>query len=31
VFLAPDVDPDLARRKDFRDYVRRVEYWVDQA
>jgi homoserine kinase type II len=31
VFLAANVDPDLARRKDFRDYVRRIHYWVDQA
>jgi homoserine kinase type II len=31
VFLAPGVDPDLARRKDFRDYLRRLEYWVAHA
>lgn len=27
VFLRPGVDPDLARRKDFRDYLRRLDYW----
>jgi homoserine kinase type II len=31
VFLPADVDPDLRRRKDFRDYIRRLEYWVNQA
>jgi homoserine kinase type II len=31
VFLPPGVDPDLQRRKDYRDYVRRLQYWVDQA
>jgi homoserine kinase type II len=30
IFLVPDVDPDLRRRKDFRDYVLRLEYWVSQ-
>jgi homoserine kinase type II len=31
VFLPAGVDPDLRRRKDYRDYVRRLQYWVDQA
>lgn len=31
VFLREDVDPDLRRRKDFREYVRRLEWWINQA
>ena len=27
VFLPENVDPDLRKRKDFRDYLRRLEYW----
>ena len=25
--LAVGVDPDLRRRKDYREYIRRLEYW----
>jgi homoserine kinase type II len=28
--LADGVDPDLRRRKDYREYIRRLEYWVEQ-
>jgi homoserine kinase type II len=28
VFLPENVDPELRKRKDFREYVRRLEYWV---
>jgi homoserine kinase type II len=31
VFLPADVDPDLRKRKDFREYIRRLEYWINQA
>jgi homoserine kinase type II len=31
VFLRDDVDPDLRKRKDFREYVRRLEWWINQA
>ncbi|HEX4460530.1 MAG TPA: homoserine kinase [Polyangia bacterium] len=27
VFLPENVDPDLRKRKDFREYLRRLEYW----
>jgi homoserine kinase type II len=28
IFLRSDVDPDLQRRKDYRDYTRRLDYWL---
>ncbi len=28
IFLRQDVDDDLRRRKDFRDYLRRLDYWT---
>jgi homoserine kinase type II len=28
VFLPAGVDPELRKKKDFREYVRRLEYWV---
>jgi homoserine kinase type II len=31
VFLPENVDPDLRKRKDFREYVRRLEWWMNQA
>jgi homoserine kinase type II len=31
VFLPENVDPDLRKRKDFREYVRRLEWWINQA
>jgi homoserine kinase type II len=31
VFLPEGVDPDLRKRKDFREYIRRLEYWINQA
>lgn len=31
VFLPDGVDPDLRRRKDFRDYLRRLAWWIDQS
>jgi homoserine kinase type II len=31
VFLPEDVDPDLRKRKDFREYVRRLEWWLNQS
>jgi homoserine kinase type II len=31
VFLPEGVDPALRKRKDFRDYVRRLEWWLNQA
>ncbi len=31
VFLPEDVDPELRKRKDFREYVRRLEWWINQA
>lgn len=31
VFLPEGVDPELRRRKDFRDYVRRLEWWINQS
>lgn len=30
VFLPADVDPDLRKRKDFREYIRRLEWWLNQ-
>jgi homoserine kinase type II len=30
IHLAEGVDPDLRRRKDYREYIRRLEYWVQQ-
>jgi homoserine kinase type II len=29
--LADGVDPDLRRRKDYREYLRRLEYWTQQS
>jgi homoserine kinase type II len=29
--LAQGVDPDLRQRKDYREYIRRLEYWMRQA
>jgi homoserine kinase type II len=29
--LAAGVDPDLRQRKDYRDYIRRLEYWVQES
>ena len=31
VFLPEGVDPELRKRKDFRDYVRRLEWWINQS
>jgi homoserine kinase type II len=31
VFLPEGVDPELRKRKDFRDYVRRLEWWLNQS
>src|SRR4051812_12700211 len=31
VFLPEDVDPDLRKRKDFREYIRRLEWWLNQS
>ncbi|HEY2749213.1 MAG TPA: homoserine kinase [Polyangia bacterium] len=31
VFLPEGVDPDLRKRKDFREYVRRLEWWINQS
>jgi homoserine kinase type II len=31
VFLPEGVDPDLRKRKDFREYVRRLEWWLNQS
>ena len=31
VFLPEGVDPDLRKRKDFREYVRRLEWWTNQS
>lgn len=31
VFLPENVDPDLRKRKDFREYVRRLEWWMNQS
>lgn len=31
VFLPEGVDPDLRKRKDFREYIRRLEFWINQA
>jgi homoserine kinase type II len=31
VFLPEDVDPDLRKRKDFREYIRRLEWWINQS
>jgi homoserine kinase type II len=28
IFLRSDVDPDLRRRKDYRDYLNRLDYWL---
>ena len=30
VYLPADVDPDLRKRKDFREYIRRLEWWLNQ-
>ena len=31
VFLPEGVDPELRKRKDFREYVRRLEWWLNQS
>lgn len=31
VFLPEGVDPELRKRKDFREYIRRLEFWINQA
>jgi homoserine kinase type II len=31
VFLPENVDPELRKRKDFREYVRRLEWWINQS
>lgn len=31
VFLPEGVDPELRKRKDFRDYIRRLEWWINQS
>lgn len=31
VFLPEDVDPELRKRKDFREYIRRLEWWLNQS
>ena len=31
VFLPEGVDPELRKRKDFREYVRRLEWWINRS